>query len=605
MSEWREYILSDLIHLIGGGTPKTSVPEYWNGDIPWLSVTDFNNGRKYVNNAEKSITQLGLEKSSTTILNKGDIIISARGTVGVVSVLGKKMAFNQSCYGVRAKDISFNDYIYYLLKYAIRNLKQISHGGVFDTITRDTFKEIEISLPPLPEQRAIAGVLSSLDDKIDLLHRQNKTLEGMAEALFRQWFVEEKEEGWEEKPLDQIADYLNGLACQKYPPKKEVEKLPVLKIKELRNGFTENSDWATTEVPKEYIVKNGDVVFSWSGSLLVKIWDGKNCILNQHLFKVTSDKYPKWFYYLWTKHHMDKFVSIAEGKATTMGHIKRGDLSSSIVSVPDATTLDEMNDVMSPIIDKMIINNQQLSKLEMLRDTLLPRLMSGEVRVEYVEKEPEPAETFVSRHIEESISPWPITKPFMEAVLFSGIVSAMSDDDFSPDRVRVTKTEYLAKRFMGMDVLGEYSKMTAGPYDPAIRYKGPEKIAKKNGYVEPVGSTKFKKGAKYQDAEKYIEKYGYKQTLEWVRSNFRYTKNKELELLATVDYAAMDLIRQGKDVCVESVVAYIKADEEWKEKLNSKSDMFNLKKVIWALGKLAEMFPRTYSKNLKGVELNG
>lgn len=383
MEEWKEYKFSDVIELIGGGTPKTTNSEYWNGDIPWLSVADFNNGKKYVSKAEKSITDSGLKNSSTKLLNTGDIIISARGTVGVIATLAKPMAFNQSCYGIRAVEgVSYNDYVYYLLKDTVSNFQQIAHGGVFDTITRDTFNDIDISLPPLPEQRAIASVLSSLDDKIDLLHRQNTTLEKMVETLFRQWFVEESKEEWEEKPLSAIADFLNGLACQKFPPKNNIDKLPVLKIKELTNGITENSDWATTEVKPEYIVKNGDVIFAWSASLMVKIWNGENCILNQHLFKVTSSSYPKWFYYLWCKQHLNEFIIKAASHATTMGHIKRGDLDTAMVLIPSPEELTEMTNIMQPIIDKMTINNVQIHTLTHLRDALLPKLISGEVRAE-------------------------------------------------------------------------------------------------------------------------------------------------------------------------------------------------------------------------------
>lgn len=382
MSEWKETNLYKIIDLIGGGTPKTSVPEYWNGDIPWLSVADFNNGKKYVLETEKTITKVGLNNSSTKLLNEGDIIISARGTVGVVAVLGKEMTFNQSCYGIRAKsDLATTDYVYYLLKDTVSGFLQIAHGGVFDTITRDTFKEIEISLPPLPEQTAIASVLSSLDDKIDLLHRQNATLEKMAETLFRQWFVEEAKEEWETMPLSQMANFLNGLACQKFPPKNEIDKLPVLKIKELSSGITENSDWASTEIKPGYIVKNGDVIFAWSASLMVKIWNGQDCILNQHLFKVTSEDYPKWFYYLWCKHHLAEFISIAASHATTMGHIKRGDLDEALVLVPDNGELKLMSQQVEPIIEKVITNNNQIRTLTALRDTLLPKLMSGEVKV--------------------------------------------------------------------------------------------------------------------------------------------------------------------------------------------------------------------------------
>ena len=190
MSEWKQYRLSDIVDIIGGGTPKTSVPAYWGGDIPWLSVVDFNNDNRYVYTAEKSITQMGLANSSTRVLKKGCLIISARGTVGALAQLNSDMAFNQSCYGLNAKENTTNDFLYYLVKDCIRQLQQQATGGVFDTIVRETFENIVINLPPIPEQHDIASMLSSLDDKIDLLHRQNKTSEELAQVYFRQWFVE-------------------------------------------------------------------------------------------------------------------------------------------------------------------------------------------------------------------------------------------------------------------------------------------------------------------------------------------------------------------------------------------------------------------------------
>lgn len=381
MTEWKEYKLGEIVHIIGGGTPKTSEPKYWNGSIPWLSVVDFNNGNKYVYDAEKYITQEGLENSSTRLLKKGDIIISARGTVGAMAMIGGEMAFNQSCYGIRNSELVDNHYLFYLLKNSINELKQNSHGGVFDTITRETFNMIDISLPPLPEQIRIASILSSLDDKIDLLHRENKTLEAMAETLFRQWFIEEAKEDWEEVSLTRVANFLNGLACQKFPPKNEIEKLPVLKIRELSNGIGDDSDYATTDVEKEYIVHAGDVIFAWSASLMVKIWDGRDCILNQHLFKVTSEKYPKWFYYFWCKHHLDEFISIAQSHATTMGHIKRKDLENAIVLVPTSSELKTMTEQIEYLLQKNENNNKQIQTLIQQRDALLPTLMSGEVKI--------------------------------------------------------------------------------------------------------------------------------------------------------------------------------------------------------------------------------
>jgi type I restriction enzyme S subunit len=279
------------------------------------------------------------------------------------------------------KDFKGNDekFVYYFLH--IFDFTGFNAGSAVPTLNRNHIHEIPILLPPLPEQQAIAGVLSSLDDKIDLLHRQNKTLEAMAETLFRQWFVEEADEEWEEKPLSYIANFLNGLACQKFPPQNEIEKLPVLKIRELNNGITEASDWATSNVNQEYIVDLGDIIFAWSASLMVKIWDGEKCVLNQHLFKVTSEKYPKWFYLYWTKHHLDEFIAISKSHATTMGHIKRKDLDNAMVLLPSNKELNQMTKIMEPIVEKKIKNYQQLSILKKFHDILLPKLMNGEVRI--------------------------------------------------------------------------------------------------------------------------------------------------------------------------------------------------------------------------------
>lgn len=183
--------LDQIIDLIGGGTPKTTVAEYWDGDIPWLSVADFNNDSRWVYEADKKITKLGLDNSSTKLLREGDIIISARGTVGALSQLAKPMALNQSCYGIRAKEGIDQNYLFYLVKRSIPQILKSVHGAVFDTITRDSFENVEITIPEsLSEQKSIADMLGVLDDKIELLRRENKTLEAIAQTLFNRWFVD-------------------------------------------------------------------------------------------------------------------------------------------------------------------------------------------------------------------------------------------------------------------------------------------------------------------------------------------------------------------------------------------------------------------------------
>jgi type I restriction enzyme S subunit len=274
-------------------------------------------------------------------------------------------------------------------------------------------KRLRITLPSTGEQRAIAHILGTLDDKIELNRRMNDTLEAIARALFKSWFVdfdpvrakaegrdsglpkpfgdlfpdsfEDSElgdipEGWRVCGLDEIATYLNGLALQKYPAD-DGGFLPVIKIAELRAGHSKGAGRASADIPPAYVVEDGDVLFSWSGSLEVEVWCGGSGALNQHLFKVTSDRFPKWFYLLWTRHHLPDFRSIAAGKATTMGHIQRGHLSAAKALVPPTPLLEEMTRTFEPLVDGLIAMRLQSRTLAELRDSLLPKLISGEVRV--------------------------------------------------------------------------------------------------------------------------------------------------------------------------------------------------------------------------------
>jgi type I restriction enzyme S subunit len=170
----------------------------------------------------------------------------------------------------------------------------------------------------------------------------------------------------------------DALALQKYPPG-DGSTLPVIKIGQLRKGDSIGADRCNTDLQPNYVVQDGDVLFSWSGSLKVELWCGGLNALNQHLFKVTSPEFPKWFYYLWTLLQLDEFRLIATDKATTMGHIQRGHLTAAKVLIPPRPLLDAMTRTMSPLIDQLIANRIQSRTLATLSDTLLPKLLCGEL----------------------------------------------------------------------------------------------------------------------------------------------------------------------------------------------------------------------------------
>lgn len=226
--------------------------------------------------------------------------------------------------------------------------------------------------------------MSAIDDKIELNRRINANLEQQAQALFDEYFIHNigKLGNYSTASLTDIAQFLNGLAMQKFRPKGNEDGIPVLKIKELGQGKCDaSSDLCSSSIPEEYIINNGDIVFSWSGTLLVDIWCSGICGLNQHLFKVSPLNYPKWLIYFWTKYHLSNFIRIAQDKAVTMGHIKRGDLDAAKVIIPSAESLNELDKIMSPMLQSIISNRIENNNLSILRDTLLPKLMSGEITV--------------------------------------------------------------------------------------------------------------------------------------------------------------------------------------------------------------------------------
>ncbi|WP_168419463.1 restriction endonuclease subunit S [Acinetobacter towneri] len=397
MSEWQQLSLGSLMEIIGGGTPKTSVSGYWGGDIPWLSVVDFNTGLKFVSSTEKTITQEGLNNSSTKLLNKGDIIISARGTVGVLAILDKPMTFNQSCYGIRSKKgISDTDYLYYLLTDTVRELTQISHGGVFDTITKATFDEIEVAVPPLPEQKAIASVLSSLDDKIDLLHRQNKTLEAMAETLFRQWFIEEAKEDWEEVTL---ADVCTRITDGSHSSPASVEEgYPMASVKDMYDwGINQATCRKISKEDYEALVQadckalQGDILIAKDGSYLKHVFLLEKSLdvvlLSSIAMLRPNGRYNPMLLTLFLK--LDSTHELMQNIVTgaVIPRIVLKDFRKFPIQLPPKDLQDKAVKIVKPIFEKCWENNRQIQTLENLRDTLLPKLMSGEVRVQYQTEE--------------------------------------------------------------------------------------------------------------------------------------------------------------------------------------------------------------------------
>jgi type I restriction enzyme S subunit len=417
--DWDVVTLGDLITeergiAVGVMYPGDHVPD----GVPLIKAGDLN-GSIINPQPDFRISKDKHHEYRRTALEGGELIMTLVGNVGQCAVVPARMAGWNTARAVavmRLADSSETHFVQQcLLSRPLQHLMDVwCNTTVQATLNLKEIRQLPLPWPPKKSRDAIAAFGKALDDKIELNRRMNATLEAMARALFQSWFVdfdpvrakmegrepggmdaetaalfpdgfEESElgpipRGWEIQDLDQIAHFLNGLALQKYPPGDE-GTLPVIKIAQLRKGDSHGADRCNAELPANYIVKDGDVLFSWSGSLEVELWCGGLGALNQHLFKVTSSLFPRWFYYLWTRYHLDEFRLIAADKATTMGHIQRGHLTAAKVLVPTRQLLDAMTAILSPLVDQIIANRIQSRTLATLRDTLLPKLLSGELRV--------------------------------------------------------------------------------------------------------------------------------------------------------------------------------------------------------------------------------
>jgi type I restriction enzyme S subunit len=379
-------------------------------------------------NQGRCSSQLTTDELEKYVLQAGDLLFARRslvaegaGKCSVVIEVSEPTVFESSIIRVRPNEkLANSTFLYYLFNssFGFHLLDSIRRELAVAGITGTDLVKLEIPLPDIKEQSAISHIIGTLDDKIELNHRINHTLESMAQALFKSWFVDfdpvvAKSEGrqpygmnaeiaalfpsefhktdndaFESIPtgchlesLADIAKYENGLPLQKYRPEGN-EFLPVIKIRELRQGFSDsNSEKASPNIKPSCVLDDGDIIFSWSGSLMIDLWCGGKGALNQHLFKVTSDKYPKWFYYYWTNYHLSDFQDIAEGKATTMGHIQRHHLESAKVVIPSDIIIKKANKVLKPMLDQIMKNRVQSRVLASMRDALLPKLLSGEIRV--------------------------------------------------------------------------------------------------------------------------------------------------------------------------------------------------------------------------------
>ena len=369
---WKWLKVEDFAEVVSGGTPSTDKPEFWNGDIAWITPKDLSDFKfRYIRRGERNISRKGLESSNAKLLPKGTVLLSSRAPVGYLAIAKNELSTNQGFQSLVPKENVITEFLYYLLKDNIEYLKSQASGTTFGELSKSTLKKLLFPLPPLPEQKAIAEVLSSLDDKIELLHRQNKTLEEMAMTLFRQWFIEPTKdglpEGWEEVSLGEIIEISSGKSIEK-GKLKEKGLYPVLGA----NGEIGRTDDWLYEGELIYTGRVGTL-----GNVFIvfrneKVWLTDNTLV----IKPNKNEYFYFVYFTLKNAKLDEYNS-----GSTQPLIRQSDIKKIEIFLPKINFLKDFEVISRNLFTKIQFDTSQIQTLDKLRDTLLPKLIDGEVRV--------------------------------------------------------------------------------------------------------------------------------------------------------------------------------------------------------------------------------
>ncbi len=416
MSDWPQMTLAQAgIELLDC---DHQTPTFKEQGLPYVTIPQMRDGEIDLD-AARRISVADFEHwTRKTKPQAHDVVLSRRCNPGETAIVrpGMTFALGQNLVLLRSVgDTVIPKYLRWMVQgpdWWIQVGKYLNHGAVFDSLKCADVPNFQLPVPTCVDQERIADLLSSLDDKIALNRRMASTFEGVARALFQSWFVDFDPvrraiagqdpglsaslralfpttfdqdglpEGWSLTPISKMATFLNGLPLQRFPASDDVPSLPVIKISEMRAGPKANSARATSALPSaDFIVDNGDHLFSWSGSLTHCLWSHGRGALNQHLFKVIPTTAPQWLCYLAVNHFLPEFQAIAAEKAVTMGHIQRHHLDGAALPIPCGPLLQRMDEVISPSIERMKTLALENRTLAALRDTLLPKLISGELRV--------------------------------------------------------------------------------------------------------------------------------------------------------------------------------------------------------------------------------
>ena len=391
MADWIERKISDIGTVVGGATPSTKKPEnYEDGKIAWITPKDLSTftGR-YIERGERNITEVGLRSCSTQLLPKNTVLFSSRAPIGYVAIAANEVCTNQGFKSVIPNENTDPLFLFYLLKYNKDKIEGMGSGTTFKEVSGSTMKNIVVNVPAdKGVQEKIASILGSIDNKIEENEQINKNLFEQMQALYKDWFVNfepfggVRPSGWNNTNIYAIANIIYGAPFASKLFNTDGLGKPIIRIRDLKEQTFVT--FTTEEHPKGHLIQPGDIVVGMDGEFRPYIWGNEPAWLNQRVCIFESNRPRGKAFVLYTiKPLLNKIEQTQV--ATTVIHIGKKDFDAFEIVLPDEATLDSFDSITAPMVEKIVNNSLQNKRLAALRDTLLPKLMSGELDVSKIE----------------------------------------------------------------------------------------------------------------------------------------------------------------------------------------------------------------------------
>ena len=605
--DWEIKYLSDFGKIQSGGTPSTTMAEYWGGNIAWCTPSDITSTpTKYINATERTITDAGLKNSAATVMPAGSILLCTRATIGELKINSIPMATNQGFKNITINNSGNAEFLYYLLQTKKNCMLDLAIGSTFLEISKTALIKIPLQIPMHDEQSKIADALSDIDNLVVVLEKQIAKKKAIKQGTMQELLT-----GKRRLPgFSGEWRYFNLMKNSKV--KARIGWQGLKKSEYLDSGYallvtgTDFDDgrvlwdgchyvtWSRYEQDRNIQLQNNDILITKDGSLgKAALVQGltKPATLNSGIFVIRplQDAYDPVFVYQILSSFVFKNFLDRLSAGSTIIHLYQKDVGKfEFLLPPTIAEQKAIAEALSEMDADIAALENKLTKYRQVKQGMMQQLLTGKIRLKNDVEDLRQAEQ--ANAVKTLPARTAHNRQFDDAVSIAAIVDAFYSDKYPLGRVKVQKLLYLLHRHQAVSV-SDFKKKAAGPYADTVRYKGGEPIAKKNKYIVSENGkqgTRYSRGENMAQALSYVERWGMKSDLQWLKENFLHTGRNDLELFATVDMAICDLNEAGVPISVASIKDLIASSKEWKAKLSK--TYFSDRDIARAIKKCTELF---------------